>query len=294
MLAKLKRLVASIYASERKIGELPGAIGAQIGAQTHAIVGAIQSRPLSILAMSDIIFASEQRDPKHILQTPTHFFSQNYEDAIISEIFSRIGTKSKVFVEIGVESGAECNTRLLLEQGWSGLWVEGSPEYAAAAKSGMSKFIESGQLVVIQAMVTPENIQSLIDGAIGEREIDFFSLDIDYNTSHAWRHVTSKYRVACIEYNPSVPPSTRFEVDYDANRSWNGDNWYGASLKVLEDIGREKGMSLVGCDFHGVNAFFVADEECEDKFLEPFTAEKHYSPPRYHLIAHRGHPMNMP
>jgi hypothetical protein len=55
-------------------------------------------------------------------------FGQSDEDGIIAQIFRRIGTTNKVFVEFGAETGSENNTRLLLETGWSGLWIEGDPE----------------------------------------------------------------------------------------------------------------------------------------------------------------------
>src|ERR1700710_996826 len=41
-------------------------------------------------------------------------FSQNGEDGIIQEIFNRIGTTNKYFIEFGVESGLECNSLNLL------------------------------------------------------------------------------------------------------------------------------------------------------------------------------------
>jgi hypothetical protein len=38
----------------------------------------------------------------------------------------------------------------------------------------------------------------------------------------------------------------------------------------------------VGCDFFGVNAFFV-QREYEGKFTGPFTAANHFEPPRFRL-----------
>jgi len=58
-------------------------------------------------------------------------FSQNDEDGILEEIFRRIGTTSKFFVEFGVESGVENNTRLLLLKSWSGVWLVGDPSVSA-------------------------------------------------------------------------------------------------------------------------------------------------------------------
>jgi hypothetical protein len=68
---------------------------------------------------------------------------------------------------------------------------------------------------------------------------------------------------------------------------WDGTNRFGASLKTLERIGREKRLALIGCDFRGVNAFFVGETECGDKFLRPYTAEQHFEPPRYALVTPR-------
>src|SRR5215210_7193208 len=50
-------------------------------------------------------------------------FSQNGEDGIIGEIFRRIGTRSRRFIEIGVGNGLENNTAFLLAQGWLGGWI---------------------------------------------------------------------------------------------------------------------------------------------------------------------------
>src|ERR1700679_3271322 len=47
-------------------------------------------------------------------------YSQNDEDGIIREIFRRIGTTTKTFVEIGAGNGLENNTVSLLFEGWKG------------------------------------------------------------------------------------------------------------------------------------------------------------------------------
>jgi len=49
----------------------------------------------------------------------------------------------------------------------------------------------------------------------------------------------------------------------------------------MEKLGAKKGYSLVGCNFTGVNAFFVRNDLLADRFLSPFTAEKHYEPAKY-------------
>src|SRR5438445_5011726 len=50
--------------------------------------------------------------------------SQNGEDGIIQEILRRVGTLNGFFVEVGVESGEECNcARLALAESWHGVFV---------------------------------------------------------------------------------------------------------------------------------------------------------------------------
>jgi hypothetical protein len=65
-------------------------------------------------------------DPKRLLRHGFKVYSQHDEDGIIQEIFRRVGTTSRTFVEFGVETGAECNTTKLLIEGWRGLWIEAS------------------------------------------------------------------------------------------------------------------------------------------------------------------------
>ena len=52
-------------------------------------------------------------------------FSQNGEDGVLIEIFNRIGTTNRYFVEFGIQDGTEGNAVLLAEVfGWSGLFIE--------------------------------------------------------------------------------------------------------------------------------------------------------------------------
>jgi len=57
-------------------------------------------------------------NPRKLNRYEAQVFSQNGEDGIIAEIFSRIGVQSKSFLEIGVEAGLENNSVFLLFQDW--------------------------------------------------------------------------------------------------------------------------------------------------------------------------------
>lgn len=228
-------------------------------------------------------------DPKRLHRFYAQVYSQHGEDGYIAEIFSRIGTRSRTFLEIGIGNGLENTTRFLLEQGWRGIWVEGSEGQAAEAARLFARFIETGALTIVPLLVTAENINEAIAATGFEDEFDLISVDIDYNTSHVWRALSARSRVCCIEYNASIPPSVAAEVRYDPQGVWDGSNYFGAGLRVMEAIGRDKGLSLVGCDLQGVNAYLVRTEETEERFCAPYTAANHYELPRYGLLAHIGH-----
>jgi hypothetical protein len=97
-------------------------------------------------------------------------------------------------------------------------------------------------------------------------------------------------RVIVIEYNAKFSPPTLFCMDYADAHVWQGDDCFGASLKFLEVNLEKIGYCLVGCNLSGANAFFIKKELAGSKFLEPFTAENHYEPARYHLSGYAsGH-----
>src|SRR5947209_14459931 len=60
-------------------------------------------------------------------------YSQNGEDGILQEILGRVGVLNRFFVEVGVESGRECNcARLVLEENWRGVFVEAEARHFGA------------------------------------------------------------------------------------------------------------------------------------------------------------------
>lgn len=222
-------------------------------------------------------------DPLSLIPSQAQVYSGNGEDGIIAEIFRRVGTTDRFFVEIGVEDGRQNNSRLLLEQGWRGVWIDSSTQALAQARTTFGDWVQSGALAIVDKEVTRDNVDSMLDTAGVPADFDFLSIDIDQNTGHVWSALRRRARVACIEYNANLPPTVALQAEYDPAQSWAGTSWYGASLKALERIGAAKNMSLVGCELIGVNAFFVDGKEAVGKFRAPFTAEEHYEPPRYGL-----------
>lgn len=230
------------------------------------------------------------RDPQRLLSAGYKVFSQNQEDGMIAEVFRRIGTASRSFIEFGIEDGLECNSTFLLLQGWSGAWIEGSADSADCARRAFASY----PVQVLNQIVTATNADALITELAGNQQLDFLSIDTDTLDYWLWQAIkTVKPRLVVIEYNATWPPSVRKTVANDPNMVWDGTNFMGASLGALEALGREKGYSLVGCSLAGVNAFFVRDDLVDDRFCAPFTAENHYEPPRYDLSGPFGHRAGM-
>lgn len=232
------------------------------------------------------------QDPKCLIPFGHKVYSQTDEDGIIREIFSRIGVTSKTFVEFGVGDGLENNTLSLLFEGWRGLWIEGSAACVRAIRTNLPSVIRKKLLSVTHALVTRDSINGTIAEAFPGGELDLMSVDIDGNDYHVFEAITCvRPRVLVIEYNAKFPPPIEYCMAYDAAHVWRRDDCFGASLKFLEVALAGRGYALVGCSLSGVNAFFVQKDLVGDRFLAPFTAERHYEPARYYLgSAPSGHP----
>jgi hypothetical protein len=222
-------------------------------------------------------------DPLRLLLAGFKIYSQNEEDGIIQEIFTRIGHGPKTFVEFGVENGLENNTLKLLLEGWRGLWLEGSDHYVAQIRGKFRDVIEQDRLSVQRAFVDRDNINHLI-GQYFTGEIDLLCIDVDGNDIWLLEAIdVVAPRVIVIEYNGKFPPPLSIAQAYNAAHHWAQTDYGGSSLAAVTKVAGRKGYSLVGCNIMGVNAFFVRDDLLGDKFCPPYTAENHYQPARYFL-----------
>jgi hypothetical protein len=231
-------------------------------------------------------------DPRRLSLYEHPVCAQNGEDGMIREIFRRVGTTDSTFAEVGVGDGKENNTVFLLAQGWKGFWFDGTPLFLDALEKTREE--DEGRLKSLVSMVTRENVASLFQRLGVPREFDLLSLDIDQNTYFIWEGLRDyRPRVVVVEYNASIPCDLDWKVKYVPDRTWDWTHNFGASLKAFENLGRELGYSLVGCDLTGTNAFFVRDDLVGDRFAEPFTSENHYEPPRYRYDSRHGHPVGI-
>lgn len=260
----------------------------------HELVSAVS---LSILRdeYRRLLQSERFRQPLRLNRSGYSLYSQSDEDGIIEEIFRRIGETNRVFVEFGCGDGLENNTHALLLKGWMGLWIEGDEELTSSIQMTFRDAIEAKNLMVDQARVTRDNIDSLIGNRLGG-EIDLLSVDIDGNDFYVLKAIRCiDPRVIVVEYNARKGPAIDWVMRYNPSHVWDGSDYFGASLKAYEHLMRDKGYLLVGCSISGVNAFFVREDLVDEKrFLSPFSSEEHFEPQRKELRLgiHTSHSKN--
>jgi hypothetical protein len=101
-------------------------------------------------------------------------------------------------------------------------------------------------------------------------------------------------RVVIIEHNSSHGPGEDRVVPYEEpEKSWDGSQYFGASLLALKRLGARLGYVLVYVESEGVNAFFVRLQDAERlRALAPLAGDVRllYRPPRYGC---GGHPPDL-
>lgn len=209
-------------------------------------------------------------------------YSQCDEDGIIANIFSKIGEKSRIFMEIGCGDGLENNTHLLAIKGWEGSWIDANHQKIEHIKRAVPN---NKKLKVVEALVTEENVCGLAADALHDHRdklIDFFSIDIDSNDLDVLLKLLdyTSPRVICVEYNPKFYPPFKISVKSKTS-GWSGDDYHGASLSAFADCLKFRGYALVACSLSGVNAFFVHNDEAHH--FGAYSVEAIYQPARYYL-----------
>ncbi|MBR0652801.1 hypothetical protein GXW78_24305 [Roseomonas terrae] len=243
------------------------------------------------LSQAEIDQYTQQRTGGDRTRLEWHGFkvhSQSDEDGIIERIFSLIGTTDRRFVEFGCESGSENNTHYLLDQGWTGLWMEGNPNYAPLVREKFRAQIASGQVRFVETFVTPDNINAILKEQGVTGEIDFLSIDIDSNDHHVFEAIDAiSPRLVCIEHNHTFPPGVAWEMPYDTDFRWDpasGEAPYGASITSMAALAARRGYVLVGCGLCSANGFYVRSDLVGDHFTGPFTPEGMFNPLEYKMI----------
>ena len=190
--------------------------------------------------------------------------SQWGEDGIIEWLCTRLPGMPRRFVEFGVETYEEANTRFLAEnRGWAGLIIDSNPKAMARQHSG--EFYWRHDIVAVAAFVTAENIDVIISKNGFGGEIGILSVDIDgadywvlkaIESARPWIVICEINAVFGDRHDLTVP----YRADFDRMKAHHSALYFGASIGAIRRLCREKGYSFIGTNTTGVNAFFVRDD----------------------------------
>jgi hypothetical protein len=224
-------------------------------------------------------------------------WSQWGEDGILQNLLRLVPVPDTRFVEFGVEDYTEANTRfLLLNNNWSGLVMDGSEEHVWAIRR--SQACRWYGLQAVHAFVTRENIDRLLVDHGFAGEIGLLSIDIDGNDYWVWEAIQStRPAVVVVEYNYRFGKERAVTIPYDPSfvrsRAGAAMIYFGASLRALCLLGGKKGYCFVGCNSHGVNAFFVRRDLMPPE-LKELTCEEGYVRGRFNEVSDaNGLPVRM-
>lgn len=204
-------------------------------------------------------------------------FSQYSEDGVLIALLDILGIdeKRKFFVEFGVESGIQCNTRILRERvGFEGLSMDGGYENAT--------------IDLHKEFVTEGNILHLLEKHGVPANFDILSIDVDmfdlWILAKILRSEIYKPRVIVVETNPTLCVND-FMADYKKANSlplvvthpdktnqtmWDSTRYSGGNPRAFQALGVRFGYDMVHCERCGVNCFLVQREALPEMCREDF------------------------
>ena len=188
-------------------------------------------------------------------------FSQRGEDGIIQHLINHIDIPNKIFVEFGVETYTESNTRfLLINNNWSGLIIDGSKDNINFIKKDYIYW--KYDITAVESFITKENINKIISEYTKVSDIGILSVDIDGNDYWIWKEIDCiKPRIVICEYNSAFGNDKKVTVpyknDFVRRKEHYSDLYFGASLAAFCELAEEKGYDFIGTTRAGVNAYFV-------------------------------------
>lgn len=168
-------------------------------------------------------------------------YSQRGEDGILEYIFDQIGIKKGSFVEFGAWDGRYlCNSRLLFEKGWNGLFIEGDPEKFQDLKKIYNK---SNRIISLNVMVREHGVNSfdnIIDKYFNQ-ELDFVSIDVDGLDYYLFKSIKKHLpKVICVEGGKYIHPLSSKLINKKIASAY-----VGQSLKQFQKIAEKKGYIIV-------------------------------------------------
>tara|TARA_B100000795_G_scaffold267097_1_gene251339 strand:- start:1605 stop:2552 length:948 start_codon:yes stop_codon:yes gene_type:complete len=230
------------------------------------------------LGLNNLLIKSEKyNDITRLEQSECKVFSQNGEDGILNYIITMLGIVKPNFIEIGVGTYIEANTRFIYDRFYpKGIIIDAEKKLANKVFSNVNSW--KGDLRVIEEKISTRNINEIISKNC-DFNVDIFSLDIDsidYWIIDKLKPNISKIFVA--EYNSVFGSSLEITVpnldNFDRKKYHYSHLCYGMSLKALINIMIKKNYYFIGTNNLRNNAFFVSNDFPISKYFKKLEIEK--------------------
>lgn len=165
--------------------------------------------------------------------------SQNREDGVIAEAVKRIGIESGSCAEIGGNDGRWLsNTRLLIEQGWHGKFIETDFNLWRECAENWK---DNPNVRSTCSHVDKYNISAFVDDST-----DLVSLDTDGSDYELFKAMRARPKIVIVEIDSSFPPD---------REGFNSDG--GAGYFSMMVLALERGYFLLA---HTGNVVLVREE----------------------------------
>lgn len=193
-----------------------------------------------------------------------NIFTKANEDGILLDIFTKIGTTNKLFVDVGSNDCVNSNcANLAFHHNWSGTFIDGNSKILNRGKYIYQHYFKqnSHRFSFTQAIVTTQNINEILSATAYPKQIDLLCIDLDGNDYHIWEKIeTILPRVVVVEVQVEkgntefIPPyTTEFELYED-------DTPKGSSPLSMVQLANKKGYQLVAVNKGCYNLFFVRED----------------------------------
>lgn len=205
-------------------------------------------------------------------------YSRNGEDGVLEAIFKSFGISNRIYVEFLADLGLPNNTRLLRNAGWTGFTFQPTTPPTRNASEQVVDLTQEHTLHKLKFHDVPT-------------DFDLLSIDLDFNDFHVLTEILKQFtpKIIVVEFNSSLGVHQDAVVPHISSYTWDGTQWFGASLTCMYALAKNYGYVPVYVESSGTNLFLVREADWGER-PRPAPHEI-YRSPRYGLHG-QGHPID--